>query len=348
MLNCSDKNPALTRVSTLVVSLIAFSITIFGCGNETPQADTTPASEEQASQSTSSAPSDTNAELGSSAITGTDTNGASSPTTGGTPTSGPNGKPITASQEGMTPETSTIQASNESPTPTTTTPEPAGTGDQNVYDPAVFDALLKANVSNGRVNYNGFKNNPQFTAFLESIANASPATMSTNERLAFWVNAYNALTIKNVNDNPGLKKPTDVAGFFDKKKFSVGGKSLTLNQIENDVIRPTFNEPLIHFGLVCAARSCPPLINTAYTAGNVRSKLAANARAYLADTKQNRFEDGKLCLSKIFDWYKVDFGGNDAGLIAFAKQYGPESMKTGLQDDTPVMFNEYDWTVNRK
>jgi hypothetical protein len=125
-----------------------------------------------------------------------------------------------------------------------------------------------------------------------------------------------------------------------------------LNDIENTVIRPTFKEPLIHFGLVCAARSCPPLIATAYTGENVRGQLAANARAYLADAAQNKFTKGSktLSLSKIFEWYKADFGGNDAGLIAFAKQYGPETMVAGLGNGSgvKVTYNEYDWTLNKK
>ena len=346
MLNRLNNNPTVTRISAFILSIILFSATLFGCGNETPQADTTPSTEESApTPSTVTTPSPTNTGSELSAMAEGDT--SETPAGEGTQKINPNGVPGTASQEDSPSETPTIQASNETPDPSTT-PEPAETGDQNAYDPAVFDALLKANVSNGRVNYNGFKNNPQFNNFLESIAAASPAEMPTNERLAFWVNAYNALTIKNVNDNPGIKQPTDVAGFFKKKKFKVGGRSLTLDQIENEVVRPTFKEPLIHFGLVCAARSCPPLINTAYTAGNVRSKLAANARAYLADTKQNRFEDGTLYLSKIFEWYKVDFGGDDAGLIAFAKKYGTASMKAGLEESSAVKFNKYDWTLNKK
>ena len=230
----------------------------------------------------------------------------------------------------------------------------AGPGDEEPipYNPATFDALLKSNVANGKVNYSGFNGSDEFAQFISSIKTTDISTMSTDEQLAFWINAYNGLVITNVNNNPGIKQPLDVKGFFDKKKFTAANKSVTLNDIENNIIRPTFKEPLIHFGLVCAAVSCPPLISTAYTGTNVRSQLAENARAYLANAKQNRWDAKKktLYLSKIFEWYKVDFGDNDAGLIAFAKEYGPEEMKSGLEStsNVKVKFLEYDWTLNKK
>jgi hypothetical protein len=216
-------------------------------------------------------------------------------------------------------------------------------------DHALFDRLLSRAVSNGRVNYGIFRNNAEFNTYLSQLANADVRTMSTNEQLAFWINAYNALVIKNVLDNPGIKRPLDAPGFFDKTKFNVGGQTLTLNQIENDIVRPKYNEPLIHFGLVCAALSCPPLLKSVYTAGNVRRKLADNARAYLA-SEYNRYEasTNALQLSQIFEWYKSDFGGNDKGLKAFAKKYGPPAMQQGIDGSTIVLFIEYDWTLNSR
>lgn len=322
------------------------AFTLAGCGSDEPQSEAMMQSDETTQSSTASAETQeqvaqpaTSEEQASAEISLTGTNEAAGE----------------QSAEQMKEEaTSEMPAKIVPASNTESAPDPvekqAETGDNKntAADPAIFDALLKTNVSNGKVNYSGFRNSSAFTGYLESIAGTSLDGMSTNEKLAFWVNAYNALVIKNVLDNPGIKQPLDVPGFFDKKKFTAAGRSVTLNQIENDIIRPTFREPLIHFGLVCAARSCPPLINRAYTAANVRSQLAANARAYLADTKQNRFADGTLYLSKIFEWYKADFGGDEAGLRAFAKQYGPASMKDGIQDATPVAFNEYDWTLNGK
>ena len=266
----------------------------------------------------------------------------------GTPSSSSSTSPTTSS--GTTGETPSGTASDQ----TTTSGTNVGPGDDEMtaYSPALFDQLLKKNVSNGRVDYASFSKSAEFVRFLQSLVTANPSKMSKNEQLAFWINAYNALVIKNVNDNPGIKQPLDVDGFFDKKQFAVAGKTLTLNDIENTIIRPTFKEPLIHFGLVCAAVSCPPLITKAYTGENVRSLLAENARNYLADSKQNKWDGSSstLSLSKIFEWYKADFGDSDAGLIAFAKQYGPSSMKSGLESESGanVKFLEYDWKLNRK
>lgn len=220
------------------------------------------------------------------------------------------------------------------------------------FDPGPFDALLRANVADGRVDYKAFAGSTDFANVLSEIETADVGGMSTDEQLAFWINAYNASVIRNVNAHSGIKSPLDVKGFFDKETFKIAGREVTLNDVENTIIRPTFQEPLIHFGLVCAARSCPPLIPTAYTADNVRDLLAENARNYLADTKQNRFDPktGVLHLSKIFEWYKEDFGGDDAGLIAFAKEYGPGDMQSGLEKGrkVTVRFVEYDWTLNGK
>ena len=252
--------------------------------------------------------------------------------------------------ESQTNETSDAHSSSNSSS-ISFNPEP---GDEKPipYDPAVFDLLLKSYVSNGKVDYRGFKSSDEFTQFITSLKTADILSMSTDEGLAFWINAYNGLVILNVNNNPGIEQPLDAKGFFDKKKFMVAGKSVTLNDIENNIVRPTYKEPLIHFGLVCAALSCPPLIRKAYTASNVRSQLVENARAYLANPKQNHWDarTKTLYLSKIFEWYKVDFSDNTAGLIAFAKEYGPESMKSGLEGagNVKIKFLEYDWTLNKK
>ena len=215
------------------------------------------------------------------------------------------------------------------------------------FDHSSFDRLLHANVSAGKVNYSAFKNNPTFAAYLSALETANLSGASNDEKLAFWINAYNASVIKNVNDHPGTRKPTDVKGFFDAIKFKVAGKRLTLNDIENTEIRAHFKEPLIHFGLVCAAVNCPPLIDHAYSSTNVRTQLAANARAYLA-SRYNRYDAAKktLSLSKIFDWYGDDFGGAEERL-RFVASYGTPAMKQAITaGNVKVAFLEYDWTLN--
>ncbi|MGE3801870.1 MAG: DUF547 domain-containing protein [Candidatus Kapaibacterium sp.] len=332
-----------------ILTFLVTGTTLFaGCGEGTDKVDVKNDADvalSPANESKGASESDSTGENGNVSATTSGTAGATS-SSANTQT---NGSSTISTSNVQQSTQSTTSAVSSSKTNSNVSP---GDGDQVPYNPATFDQLLSSNVANGRVDYSAFKKSEAFASFLESLASADPSSMSTDGQLAFWINAYNAMVIKNVNDNPGIKQPLDVAGFFEKKTFTVAGKSLTLNDIENNIVRPTFKEPLIHFGLVCAALSCPPLIPKAYTAENVRSLLAENARKYLADTKQNKW-DAKtktLSLSKIFEWYKVDFGDNDAGLIAFAKQYGPESMKSGLEaaGNAKVKFLEYDWTLNKK
>ncbi len=218
------------------------------------------------------------------------------------------------------------------------------------FDHSRFDGVLSSAVNGGRVDYAKFRASTAFTSYLASLERANVAALPADEQLAFWINAYNALTIRNVLDNPGLQRPTDIKGFFDGRKFKVAGKLLTLNDIENGIIRAQFKEPLIHFGLVCAARSCPPLLGRAYTVRNIRATLAANARAYLA-SPYNRYDakGNALVLSKIFEWYKGDFGG-EKGIREFVRTYGTQQMKNALAASPamPVTYMEYDWTVNGK
>lgn len=216
------------------------------------------------------------------------------------------------------------------------------------YDHSRLDRVLSASVSNGRVDYERIRRNDDFAAYVAALDRAKPESLPAEEQLAFWINAYNALVIREVLDNPGIRHPTDVQGFFDRTTFAVAGRKLTLNQIENDMIRTAFHEKLIHFGLVCAARSCPPLLPHAYAGRTLRADLARNAESYLASA-QNSLDNAKgaLLLSKIFDWYKGDFGG-DAGLRAFVKSHGTPAMRAALDrsPNLPILYQEYDWTLN--
>ncbi|MDB5036217.1 MAG: hypothetical protein JWQ98_3458 [Chlorobi bacterium] len=215
-------------------------------------------------------------------------------------------------------------------------------------DHSAFGRVLASAAANGRVDYARFRGNADFAAYQASIGNASLRGASADEQMAFWLNAYNASVIRNVIDNPGMRRPIDVKGFFDARTFRIAGSTLTLNDMENRMLRERFREPLIHFGLVCAARSCPPLQPRTFDARTVRAQLARNATAYLASA-YNRFDaaTNTLTLSKIFDWYKGDFGG-DAGIREFVKKYGTPAMRQRISSSTTIAFMEYDWTLNSK
>lgn len=219
-------------------------------------------------------------------------------------------------------------------------------------DHAPFHALLQANVKGSKVNYDGFAKSAEFKAYVEAIGKTDPATLPTrNARLAFWINAYNALTIHGVlayypNIQSVLKVKPD---FFKTKSRLVGSKNISLDDIENKIIRPEFNEPRIHAALNCASVSCPPLANFAFTEKGLNEQLTKVFGDFVNDTSRNQVDaaSGTVKLSKIFDWYGVDFqkaGGPAKYMAAFAKD---EAQKKAFETATKVEFLPYDWNLNK-
>lgn len=216
-----------------------------------------------------------------------------------------------------------------------------------------FNGLLKKYVDpNGLVNYKALKANDTKTLdqYLDLVSKNAPGPdWSKDEKLAYWLNAYNAFTIKQIVD----KYPTESiisnqlqlvsgSGPFNKKYFKIGGKDMSLNNIEQDIIRKEFQEPRIHFALVCAAVSCPTLRNEAYTAAKLDQQLAEQAREFLNNPKKNAISKDKVSISKIFDWYKDDFGKTDENVVKFINQYS----KTKADPQAKVSYQKYDWDLN--
>lgn len=213
-------------------------------------------------------------------------------------------------------------------------------------DHSSFDALLRAHVSaSGKVDYNAIKTNVSaLDKYLGYLSQNVPAsTASKNERLAFWINAYNANTIKLIVDNYPVNSIMDLYGgkAFDKKWIKIGGETLSLNDIENNKIRAKFNEPRIHFAVNCAAKSCPPILNKAWTADNVQATLEARTKAFVNDASYNNISKGSVQISKIFEWYAKDFP-ND--IVSYLNKYSSTSISSGAK----VGYIEYDWALNKK
>ena len=205
----------------------------------------------------------------------------------------------------------------------------------------LFDELLKKHVSvDGKVNYNGFISDMgKLDEYLSRLTEAKVADFSRNEQLAFWINAYNAYTIKFVTDNWPVSKITDLEGGkpWDKKWIKLDGRTLSLNNIENDIIRPQFNEPRIHFAVNCAAKSCPPLMNKAWTSSSLKRDLKARAKAFINNPTYNQISSETLSISKIFEWYAKDFGDIKTYISQFSTT---EIAKAELK------YMEYDWSLN--
>lgn len=216
-----------------------------------------------------------------------------------------------------------------------------------------WNGLLKKYVdANGLVNYTALKANDAKTLdkYLELVsANAPADDWKEDEKLAYWLNAYNAFTVKQILDKYPTSSIIDnqlqlIAknGPFNKKYFKIGGKEMSLNNIEQDVVRKEFKEPRIHFALVCAAVSCPKLRNEAYMPAKLDAQLADQARAFLNDPKKNAIAKDKVSVSKIFDWYKDDFGKSDENVVKFINQYSSAKTNVGAK----VSYMKYNWELN--
>lgn len=212
--------------------------------------------------------------------------------------------------------------------------------------PGLHDAwnrLLGKHVSAaGKVNYKGFKADQQaLDAYLQQLAANPPASTWTRaDQMAYWINAYNAFTIDLIVDNYPVSSILKLDGgkTWDVKRIVLGGKKYSLNQIENEILRPEFKDARIHFALNCAARSCPPLYNKAFTAKNLERALEQRTRQFINDARFNTLSAGKASVSKIFEWYAADFGD----LKTFLNKYAGVKMDAGAS----IGFLEYNWELN--
>ena len=232
-------------------------------------------------------------------------------------------------------------------TPAPTPPEPVmveeAPAPKTMPDHGSWDSILRNFVSSsGQVNYSGLKNSKStLEAYLTELQRFPPQSgWSRNQIMAYWINAYNAYTVKLIVDNYPLKSITDLHGGkpWDVKWIKLGDKTYSLNNIENDILRPTYKDARIHFAVNCAARSCPPLLNRAWTAANLEGNFERQARAFINNRQYNQIGSQAISISKIFDWYGGDFGN----LIGYLNKYS----KIQIDAKATVGYMEYDWRLN--
>jgi len=231
--------------------------------------------------------------------------------------------------------------------PKATTPAPAPKKEVKVepkaFSHAAWNILAQKHISStGKVNYKGFKADiAAFDAYLKSLAdNPIQSSWSRNEKMAYWINAYNAFTIKLIVDNYPVKSITDLEGGkpWDKKWIKLGGKTYSLNNIEHDILRPKYKDARIHFAVNCAAKSCPPVWNKAWTAANLNGQLEKSAKSFINNSKYNSVGGSNAAISKIFEWYAVDFGN----IVDYLNKYATTKVAAG----TAVTYKEYNWALN--
>lgn len=213
-----------------------------------------------------------------------------------------------------------------------------------------WDSLLQKHVSaGGWVDYEGFiMDSVQLNSYLNLLGenHPDPQTWTNDERLAYWINAYNAFTVKLITQYYPVESIKDIKPgipfvntVWDIKFIEIQGQTYDLNNIEHGILRPKFNEPRIHFAVNCASVSCPKLMNRAFTAADLDSQLDQAARAFINDPIRNRIEKDHLRLSKIFKWYGGDFDGK---IVELVRKY---SNKTFIERPE-VDYLDYNWQLN--
>ena len=213
---------------------------------------------------------------------------------------------------------------------------------QNLNDHA-YNKLLQKHVNSfGEVNYQAIKTDPQLLqASLELFTKTQPnKSWSQEERLAYWINAYNAFTIKLIIDNYPINSIKDLKNPWDQEFIPIGKQLMSLNQIEHDILRK-MKEPRIHFAIVCASKSCPKLLNEAYTPSKLDLQLTLATEEFLSDETKNNLSVETIKLSKIFKWFSEDFTTNGS-LIDFLNLYAPIE----ISQKAKKSYMDYNWDLN--
>ena len=190
-------------------------------------------------------------------------------------------------------------------------------------------------------------------SFLDQLQQIDPGTLGRDEQLAYWINLYNAQTIRVVLDAYPVGSIREIKdgpfsiGPWNRKDVVVNGAALSLNDIEHRIIRPTFNEPRIHYALNCAAASCPNLAPQAWRGAGLDAAFEAAELSYLADDRGISIdEDGRVTASKIYIWFREDFGTNEKEVLARLISKSPDSKAAALQARGRIDQYEYDWSLN--
>lgn len=219
-------------------------------------------------------------------------------------------------------------------------------------DPAPWDALLKKHVdARGLVAYRQWKADAadlrKLDDFIAAYAKSGGPVAGGPEQIAALINAYNALTIRWILQNYPTESIRELDGSWAKARWNIGGTTVSLDEIEHKNLRPLYGWR-VHATIVCAARSCPPLVNEAYTAANLVALTERAYRGWLAREDLNQFDEaaGAVRISPIFKWFKSDFAG-DGELAAVLEKFGPEGSRALLTGRKySVDYLDYDWGLN--
>lgn len=210
-------------------------------------------------------------------------------------------------------------------------------------DYTLYQEILHHHVSpEGIVDYEAIKSHRHhdFSQIIDQFSKTDPTALDTDAELAFWINAYNAYTIKLIIDHWPVSSIRDIGDGnpWATEWITILGQKLSLDQIEHEIIRKKFNEPRIHFAVNCAAMGCPPLLNEPFIAPLLERQLADQTHKFINNKKYNQISSKSVVLSPIFEWYEEDFGD----LIEFLNKYSD----LPIDSDASIRYMTYDWSLN--
>ncbi|MEL7452570.1 MAG: DUF547 domain-containing protein [Pseudomonadota bacterium] len=219
---------------------------------------------------------------------------------------------------------------------------------------ALLSTYVKPNADGvNRFDYAGLKANSADLAalntYIDGFAAIDMASLSRDEQYVTWVNAYNAVTVQHIVGRFPVKSIRSgyIVGPWKKVKTNVGGREISLNDIEHEVLRKDWSEPRTHYAVNCASIGCPNLKSTAWEVATLQDDLAAAASAYINHPRGVSIRrDGRLEVSTIYKWFKEDFGGNEAGVIAHLLEYAEPELAAQINENPDIKSYDYDWSLN--
>lgn len=226
----------------------------------------------------------------------------------------------------------------------------------------LFTDVLKKYVINGLVDYQNLLNDENLDKYINQLSITDSEKLNRNQKLAFWINAYNAFTLQVIRDNYPIKSINELhtggriiahiigKTVWDKEFITINNKKYSLNDIEHKILRK-MNDPRIHFAIVCASISCPELITEAFEGDKIELQLENRTKIFLNDKSRNHFDmkNREAHISEIFNWFEEDFGKNDKEVLTYISQFLPDNIKTGINqniDKWKIDYNDYNWNLN--
>ncbi len=228
----------------------------------------------------------------------------------------------------------------------------------------LFTQILQDYVKSGLVNYEKLKEDKRLDKYIKQLAETNPDEFENREdKMAFWINAYNAYTLKFIVDEYPVESINDLhwGGLYlgsalgttvwDDEKVVINGREISLNDIEHNILRKEFKDNRIHFAVVCASLSCPPLRNESFEGFKLEEQLFDQAVKFFNDKTRNRFDmkNRTAYLSKILDWYDDDFGNSEQEILLYVLQYLSKQVADDIRkniDEWKVAYLSYNWDLN--